>query len=87
MSPDLKTHRSVISRTKFPNRSSLDAIRHHMKSIRGTGRLTVDFSQGGVNSITFEASHMLNGHDHVELLFEGSKAPAELFDGAQIARK
>ena len=76
MSPDLKIQRSVVSRISFPNKSDLERIRTHMRSVRGTGKLVISFSQGGVNSITFEVSNSLKGHDNVELLFP-DKLPAE----------
>lgn len=67
----LKVHRAVVSDSKFPNRTSLDLIAKHLRTIRATGTLTVNFSQGGVNTVTFSARNTLNGHDHLELKFEG----------------
>jgi hypothetical protein len=67
----LVVHREVLSESKFPNKSSLDKIAKHLRSIRATGKLTIHFSQGGVNTVTFEARHTLNGYDHIELKFEG----------------
>jgi hypothetical protein len=66
-----KTERSVVSTSSFPAKSSLDAIAKYLRTIRATGKLVVNFSQGGTNSVTFEARHVLNGDDHVELIFEG----------------
>lgn len=68
----LEVHRAVVSESRFPNRSSLDSIARHLRSIHATGKLTINFSQGGVNTVTFEARHTLNGTDHVELKFEGA---------------
>jgi hypothetical protein len=61
--------RSVLSRSKYPNKSSLDRIANSLRLIHATGKLTINFSQGGVNSVTFEASHDLNGSDRMELQF------------------
>jgi hypothetical protein len=76
MSPDIKIQRAVVSRSRWPNKSNLQDIREHMRHIRATGRLVVHFSQGGVNTITFEAESTLNGHDHIELMFDKSDHPA-----------
>ena len=62
--------RAVVSTSQFPNRTSLDAVSKHLRSIKATGQLVINFSQGGINSVTFEAQHKLNGHDHVELIFD-----------------
>ena len=61
--------RAVLSVSRFPAKVSLDDIARHLRAIRATGKLTINFSQGGTNSVTFEARHTLNGSDRVELLF------------------
>lgn len=61
--------RSVVSRSRYPNKSSLDRIARSLRALHATGKLTINFSQGGVNSVLFEAIHVLNGSDQVELHF------------------
>lgn len=61
--------RSVVSQSKFPNKSSLDIIAKHLHVIGATGKLVVDISQGGINSVSFEARHSLNGSDKLEIQF------------------
>lgn len=65
----IEIRRQVVSVSRFPNNSSLDSLIKHLRSIRARGKLTVNLSQGGINTILFEASHALNGNDHVELQF------------------
>lgn len=73
--PDIKpdVRRAVVSETRFPNHASLDDIRRTLKSMHATGKLVICMSQGGTNSVSFEARHPLNGDDHVELLFVPSE--------------
>jgi hypothetical protein len=66
----LEVHRTVISESRFPNKLNLDTIAKHLRAIRAIGKLTVNFSQGGVSSVTFESRHSLNGSDHVEIRFD-----------------
>lgn len=66
----LEVHRAVVSESKFPNRTSLDLIAKHLRTIRATGKLTINFSLGGISGVTFEARNTLNGHDHLEIKFE-----------------
>jgi hypothetical protein len=65
----LDIKRSVVSQSRFPNKSSLDIIAKHLHMIGATGKLTIDFSQGGINSVSFEARHSLNGSDKLEIQF------------------
>ena len=76
MSPiDTQVKRSVVSEIRFSNRESLEAIKHQLKRIKATGKLTVHVSQGGINAVTFEARNELNGHSHVELIFDTPTLP------------
>lgn len=63
--------RAVVSESRFPNKISLDSIAKHLRTIHATGKLSVNFSLGGVSDVTFEARYTLNGNDHVEIKFEG----------------
>lgn len=67
----LQVHRAVVSESRFPNKTGLDNLAKHLRSIKAIGQLTINFSQGSVTGISFVARKKLNGHDHVELKFEG----------------
>lgn len=67
-----EVRRSVVSRTKFSNKSSLDRIDRYLRVIGAMGKLTVTYSQGGKNIVSFEAEQSLNGSDRVEIQFTES---------------
>jgi hypothetical protein len=69
----IEIRRSVVSVSRFHNRSSLDSLVKHLRSIRARGKLTVNLSDGGISAIQFEATYLLNGHDNIEILFESPK--------------
>jgi hypothetical protein len=73
MSPkdkDFSVRRSVVSEIRFSNQESLDSIKSKLRRARATGQLTVHVSQGGINTVTFVAKNDLDGHQHIELLFD-----------------
>lgn len=65
--PSFITKRSLHSRSTFPNTTSLDAIRNYLKTVKATGQMVVNYSQGGINSIFFEERNDVNGADRIEV--------------------
>lgn len=72
---DLQIKRSVVSEITFSNKISLDQIKTQLRRIKATGKLIVNVSQGGVNTVYFEARNSLDGQSHVELLFNTPDLP------------
>lgn len=65
----IEIKRSVVSVSRFPNKSSIDKLIKSLRTIKARGKLVVHLSDGGITTVQFEASHELNGHDHLELQF------------------
>lgn len=52
--PEFVCHRSLVSKSKFPNRSDLNEIDKFLHQSKAIGRLVIHYSQGGRNAIVFE---------------------------------
>ena len=51
--PNVSEAHHLVRERSFPPSTSLDAIAREIKSSGATGKLTVDFSTGGIGRITF----------------------------------
>ena len=51
--PHVSEAHHLVRERSFPPSTSLDAIARELKGTGATGKLTIDFSTGGIGSITF----------------------------------
>lgn len=72
---ELKVKRLVLSEITFSNKSIIDSVVKQLRKVRATGKLIVNLSQGGVNSVVFEAKNSIDGHSHIELKFDTPTLP------------
>lgn len=66
--PSFDTRRVVVSESKFPNKSSLDAIRDYLRTMRATGKLVINFAQGGTNSVVFEERQSVDSATEIHVV-------------------
>ena len=64
---DYDTHRSLLSESRFPCRTNISHILQFLRATKSTGRLIIKISQGGVNTITFEELHPVDGSLAIEI--------------------